>query len=236
MTRKTGFIAFVLLRAVRRDLLAYELASGSSADSGDGGIADEGWKLLRSDVFRPPPAADWLAVAVGSGAQVLCCVAATGVLALLGFMSPSSRGALLTATVLIYFLSAGVAGYAAVRTLAAAHAGAGAPLVPASAAGDAAASVPASSVGAVAREWRRVALRTAAALPGGAAATLAAVNVAVRAAGDASGAVPASLFAGLFGLVRSVVQQQQRECARSAVSSHLSLLPCATSHCHVILT
>jgi transmembrane 9 superfamily protein 2/4 len=192
---------------VRRDLLAYDLAAAAGLESGSvdasdasasvtsprPSAGDEGWKLVRGDVFRPPPHAEWLAVGAGSGAQVLCVVGATATLGALGFMSPSARGSLLTAAVLSYLLSAGAAGAAAVRTLAWAHAG-----------GGGAASPPgAAAVAAVSSGWRRVCLRTAACLPSAAAAALAAVNVVARAAGDAGGAVPASLFISLFFLVRS---------------------------------
>jgi hypothetical protein len=214
-----GLIALILARAVRRDLLAYDLAAAagleggssdehacetsstaaaavSSPSSSSPGAGDEGWKLVRGDVFRPPPRAEWLAVGAGSGAQVLCVVFATALLGALGFMSPSARGSLLTAAVLSYLLSAGAAGAAAVRTLAWAHAGGG----------GAAAPPGAAAAAAVALGWRRVCLRTAACLPSAAAAALAAVNVAARAAGDAGGAVPGSLFISLFFLVRAAAR------------------------------
>ncbi len=171
-------IALILARSVRRDLLAYELSAPITDDATSSSAADEhGWKLVRHDVFR--------ALAVGAGAQVLSVVSATSALGAAGFTSPSARGSLLTAAVLLYLLSAGVAGYAAVRTLAACHAGGAT-----------------GSERLVNASWRRVCLRTAALPPGAIALSLAVVNVAVRAAGDAGGAVPMSLFASLFVLVR----------------------------------
>jgi len=122
------FIALILARAVRRDLLAVDSAPGLEGGAGasDGHCGeDAAWKKLRSDAFRAPDAADWLAVGCGSGAQVLCVAFATAALAALGFASPASRGALLTSALLLYPLSAGAAGYASVRALAWAHAGGG---------------------------------------------------------------------------------------------------------------
>ena len=183
-----GLIALILARAVRRDLLTLELnLEAPAADASE----DAGWKLLRSDAFRAPDAAEWLAVAAGSGAQVLCVAVATAMLGALGFASPASRGAALTSALLLYPLSAGAGGFAAVRVLAWAHAGGGSPGAPPGAAAAAAA----------ARGWRTASLRTATLLPGFAAACAAMVNVAVHhSGGDASGAVPLSLFAALFAL------------------------------------
>jgi len=172
-----ALIALYILRAVRRDLLAYHSACDAEQDAvpGDAG----GWKLICNDVFRAPPHADWLAVAVGSDAQVLMVAFSTASLASLGFMSPSARGALLSAVILLYLLSIGVGGYAAVRCLACLHASSGVLPLP---------------------NWRAVSLRTAALLPGAAAVVLALINISVRAAGDAAGAVPASLFLSLFSI------------------------------------
>jgi transmembrane 9 superfamily protein 2/4 len=188
-----ALIALILARAVRRDLLTLELGAGLEA-GGDASRTvgeDAGWKLLRSDAFRAPEGADWLAVGAGSGAQVLCVTFATAVLGALGFASPASRGALLTTALLLYPLSAGAAGYVAVRALAWAHAGAGPPGGPPGAA----------AAAAVAAGWRTAALRTASLLSGFAAASATAVNIAVRfSGGEASGAVPFSLFSALFAL------------------------------------
>ena len=48
------------------------------------------------------PMRRWLAVAAGSGVQVLCVAMATDVLGALGFASPASRGAALTSALLLY--------------------------------------------------------------------------------------------------------------------------------------
>ncbi|KIY91281.1 Transmembrane 9 superfamily member 2 Flags:Precursor [Monoraphidium neglectum] len=96
---------------VRRDLAKYEQLMVDEP----GEIQDEaGWKLLAGDAFRAPPHAQWLCVYVGSGVQVLGCAFVTLVLATLGFLSPASRGALLTSTVIIYVVMSALAGAAAV--------------------------------------------------------------------------------------------------------------------------
>ncbi|OUC48499.1 endomembrane protein 70 [Trichinella nativa] len=61
-----------------------------------------GWKLVHGDVFRPPACRLLLSVFLGSGAQILCMVFVTLVLACLGFLSPARRGALMTCGVALY--------------------------------------------------------------------------------------------------------------------------------------
>jgi transmembrane 9 superfamily member 2/4 len=51
---------------------------------------------------------------VGSGAQILCTAVVTLLLAAAGFLSPASRGSLLTAAIVLYLLLAITAGYTAV--------------------------------------------------------------------------------------------------------------------------
>jgi transmembrane 9 superfamily protein 2/4 len=106
-----SLVATILIRTVRRDLAKYEqLMVDGSVDMKD----EAGWKLLTGDVFRAPTAPKALCVYVGTGTQVLCVATVTLVLATLGFLSPASRGALLTTTVMIYVLMSCIAGAVAV--------------------------------------------------------------------------------------------------------------------------
>eukprot|EP00955_Chlamydomonas_euryale_P027260 287338-Chlamydomonas_euryale.AAC.2 len=91
-----SLVAVVLIRTVRRDLAKYEalLVEPAAADARD----EAGWKLVAGDVCRAPRGSRMLAVALGSGAQVLCTNAVSLLLAALGFLSPAARGALLTTT------------------------------------------------------------------------------------------------------------------------------------------
>eukprot|EP00879_Flechtneria_rotunda_P009211 GHRR01009644.1.p1 GENE.GHRR01009644.1~~GHRR01009644.1.p1 ORF type:complete len:502 (+),score=157.04 GHRR01009644.1:1316-2821(+) len=104
-------VAMILIRTVRRDLAKYEqLVVDGSVDMKD----EAGWKLLTGDAFRSPMNSKGLAVHVGSGVQTLSVALVTLLLATLGFLSPASRGALLTTTIILFVLLSFVAGGSAV--------------------------------------------------------------------------------------------------------------------------
>lgn len=104
-------VAMILIRTVRRDLAKYEqLVVDGSVDMKD----ESGWKLLTGDAFRAPANSKGLAVHVGSGVQTLLVSLVTLLLATLGFLSPASRGALLTTTIILFVLLSFVAGGSAV--------------------------------------------------------------------------------------------------------------------------
>lgn len=104
-------VAMILIRTVRKDLAKYE----SLVVDGNVDMKDEaGWKLVTGDVFRSPRNSHRFAVQVGSGVQIICTWVVTLLLATLGFLSPASRGALLTTTMVLYVWLALVAGFAAV--------------------------------------------------------------------------------------------------------------------------
>lgn len=106
-----SLVAMILIRTIRRDLAKYEqLMVDSSADMKD----EAGWKLLTGDVFRSPNRAKSLVVHVGSGVQTLLVATVTLLLATLGFLSPASRGALLTTAIVLFVLLAFAAGASAV--------------------------------------------------------------------------------------------------------------------------
>lgn len=50
-----------------------------------------GWKLIATDVFRPPQRSELLATLVGTGEQLLCMTIAILAISLLGFFSVSSQ-------------------------------------------------------------------------------------------------------------------------------------------------
>merc|ERR1719333_686132 len=62
----SGMVAMILLRTLHRDITKYnELATAEEA------AEETGWKLVHGDVFRKPKHSKLLAVAVGSGVQIL---------------------------------------------------------------------------------------------------------------------------------------------------------------------
>ncbi|KAG5473824.1 hypothetical protein LSCM1_04455 [Leishmania martiniquensis] len=94
-----------LLRALHKDFNRY-----NSEDPED--LQEEvGWKLVHADVFRPPQHANWLAIFVANGFQILTTVGVVLVVALMGFLSPSRRGALLTTLLLTAVFTSFISGY-----------------------------------------------------------------------------------------------------------------------------
>ncbi|MBA0838735.1 hypothetical protein Goarm_004529 [Gossypium armourianum] len=74
-----------------------------------------GWKLVVGDVFRAPSNPALLCIMVGDGVQILGMAIVTILFAALGFMSPASRGTLITGMLFSYMILGIAAGYVAVR-------------------------------------------------------------------------------------------------------------------------
>ncbi|KAL8150930.1 hypothetical protein V2J09_020738 [Rumex salicifolius] len=108
-----GIVFVILLRTVRRDLTRYEELDKEAQAR----MSEElsGWKLVVGDVFREPKNAKLLCVMVGDGVQITGMAIVTIIFAALGFMSPASRGMLLTGMIMLYLFLGIAAGYVAVR-------------------------------------------------------------------------------------------------------------------------
>jgi transmembrane 9 superfamily protein 2/4 len=78
-------------------------------------IEETGWKLVHGDVFRPPNNNRLFASIIGSGVQIFCMMGITIFFAMLGMLSPASRGALLTAAIFLYEFMGLLGGYHAGR-------------------------------------------------------------------------------------------------------------------------
>lgn len=110
----SAMIAAILVRNLRRDLARYSKVATDEEKAED--LEEFGWKLVHADVFRPPSTSPMaLAVCCGTGAQLLCMAVCTIVISALGFLSPSQRGSLVMAELLLYVLFGGVAGYVTAR-------------------------------------------------------------------------------------------------------------------------
>ena len=123
--------------------------------------------MVSGDVFRAPAGALALAVHVGSGVQISFSATVTLLFAALGFLSPASRGSLLTAALVMYLLMSVAAGYASVWLW-----------------------------GAVNRSyegWHKVCWRVACFFPGVTVALLTGLNTFLWATGS-SGAIPLTFF------------------------------------------
>jgi len=105
----TGMVAMIMMRTLRADLRRYN-SQDLSDDEGE-----TGWKLVHGDVFRPPSHPMALAVLIGSGVQVFGMTVITMVFAVLGFLSPSQRGMLVTAFLTLFVVMGVFAGYFSAR-------------------------------------------------------------------------------------------------------------------------
>ncbi|XP_057440846.1 transmembrane 9 superfamily member 12-like [Lotus japonicus] len=108
-----GIVFVIFLRTVRRDLTRYEEMDKETQAQMNEELS--GWKLVVGDVFREPDCSKLLCVMVGDGVQILGMAAVTIVFAALGFMSPASRGMLLTGMIILYLFLGSAAGYVSVR-------------------------------------------------------------------------------------------------------------------------
>ncbi|KAL8502446.1 hypothetical protein ACS0TY_021548 [Phlomoides rotata] len=106
----SGMVAMIMLRTLYRDISKYnQLETQEEAQE------ETGWKLVHGDVFRPPTNSDLLCVYVGTGVQFFGMILVTMIFAALGFLSPSNRGGLMTAMLLLWAFMGIFAGYASTR-------------------------------------------------------------------------------------------------------------------------
>ncbi|KAK6151529.1 hypothetical protein DH2020_014164 [Rehmannia glutinosa] len=108
-----GIVFVIFLRTVRRDLTRYEELDKEAQAQMNEELS--GWKLVVGDVFREPSHSKLLCVMVGDGVQITGMAVVTIVFAAFGFMSPASRGMLLTGMILLYLFLGIAAGYVGVR-------------------------------------------------------------------------------------------------------------------------
>ncbi|KAJ3702164.1 hypothetical protein LUZ61_005869 [Rhynchospora tenuis] len=106
----SGMIAMIMMRTLYKDIANY-----NQLDSQEEAQEETGWKLVHGDVFRPPVHSGLLCVYVGTGVQFFGMTLVTMIFALLGFLSPSNRGGLMTAMVLLWVFMGLFAGYASSR-------------------------------------------------------------------------------------------------------------------------
>ncbi|KMZ63397.1 Transmembrane 9 superfamily protein member [Zostera marina] len=106
----SGMVAMIMMRTLYKDIANYnQLETQEEAQE------ETGWKLVHGDIFRPPVNASLLSVYVGTGVQFFGMTLVTMIFALLGFLSPSNRGGLMTAMVLLWVFMGLFAGYSSAR-------------------------------------------------------------------------------------------------------------------------
>eukprot|EP00252_Welwitschia_mirabilis_P005190 TRINITY_DN1567_c0_g1_i4.p1 TRINITY_DN1567_c0_g1~~TRINITY_DN1567_c0_g1_i4.p1 ORF type:complete len:644 (+),score=82.99 TRINITY_DN1567_c0_g1_i4:273-2204(+) len=106
----SGMVAMIMMRTLYRDISKY-----NQLETQDEAQEETGWKLVHGDVFRPPPQSSLLCVYVGTGVQFFGMTLVTMIFAMLGFLSPSNRGGLMTAMVLLWVFMGLFAGYSSAR-------------------------------------------------------------------------------------------------------------------------
>ncbi|XP_075211295.1 transmembrane 9 superfamily protein member 4 [Lycorma delicatula] len=106
----SGILTMIIIRTLRRDIARY------NADEGiEEALEESGWKLVHGDVFRPPRYPRLFAAIIGSGIQIFFMSLITLFFAMLGMLSPASRGALMTAAIFLYVFMGLIAGYISAR-------------------------------------------------------------------------------------------------------------------------
>lgn len=101
----------IMVRTLRRDIAKYNTDGDSFEDT----LEETGWKLVHGDVFRPPRHLRLFCAVIGTGIQVFFMAFITIFIAMLGMLSPSSRGALMTAAIMLFVFMGLIAGYFSAR-------------------------------------------------------------------------------------------------------------------------
>eukprot|EP00668_Euglena_longa_P002236 GGOE01002581.1.p1 GENE.GGOE01002581.1~~GGOE01002581.1.p1 ORF type:complete len:625 (-),score=163.38 GGOE01002581.1:327-2201(-) len=108
----TGMVAVIMMRTLRKDITRY-----NSLEDSDDLQEETGWKMVHTDVFRPPNHCSLLATYTGTGVQLIGMSLTVLVFASLGFLSPANRGALFTALLLCFVFLGIYSGYTAARLM-----------------------------------------------------------------------------------------------------------------------
>ncbi|EEC15153.1 endosomal membrane protein EMP70, putative [Ixodes scapularis] len=106
----SGMLTMIIVRTLRRDIARY-----NKDEEAEDVMEETGWKLVHGDVFRPPQYPKLFVAVVGSGIQIFFMMFITIFFAMLGMLSPASRGALMTAAIFLYVFMGLFAGYFSAR-------------------------------------------------------------------------------------------------------------------------
>uniref|UniRef100_A0A6U3B0H5 Transmembrane 9 superfamily member n=1 Tax=Lotharella globosa TaxID=91324 RepID=A0A6U3B0H5_9EUKA len=107
----SAMLAMIMMRTLHRDFRRYN----EIEDDEEAKREETGWKLVHAEVFRAPEFPTLLCVMVGTGYQLLGMAVTTLVFAVLGFLSPANRGALMLALLLLFVFMGIFAGYGGTR-------------------------------------------------------------------------------------------------------------------------
>jgi transmembrane 9 superfamily protein 2/4 len=105
----------ILVRNLKRDIAGYN-AVPLTDEEREEETDEKGWKLVHSDVFRPPTSYPMIfCVLNGSGLQLALTSLFAIVVAAVGFISPAKRGSLINGMLVFYMLCGIFAGYWSAR-------------------------------------------------------------------------------------------------------------------------
>ncbi|XP_016417510.1 transmembrane 9 superfamily member 4-like [Sinocyclocheilus rhinocerous] len=106
----SGILSMIIIRTLRKDIANY-----NREDDIEDTMEESGWKNVHGDVFRPPQYPMILSSLLGSGIQLFCMILIVIFVAMLGMLSPSSRGALMTTACFLFMFMGLFGGYFAGR-------------------------------------------------------------------------------------------------------------------------
>ncbi|XP_076131597.1 transmembrane 9 superfamily member 4 isoform X2 [Alosa pseudoharengus] len=106
----SGILSMIIIRTLRKDIANY-----NRDDDIEDTMEESGWKNVHGDVFRPPQYPMILSSLLGSGIQLFCMILIVIFVAMLGMLSPSSRGALMTTACFLFMFMGLFGGYFAGR-------------------------------------------------------------------------------------------------------------------------
>lgn len=101
----SGILTMIIIRTLRRDIARY------NKDEDMDTLEETGWKLVHGDVFRPPRHPKLFVAIIGTGIQIFFMTFITIFFAMLGMLSPASRGTLMTAVIFLYVFMGLFGGY-----------------------------------------------------------------------------------------------------------------------------
>ena len=111
VTLLVSFLAIILMRILKNDCTRYMAGD----DDDELGEDESGWKLVHGDVFRFPENSMLFASAIGVGAQLFILGFSVIILALIGVFSPTKRGSISTAGIVMYAVTSSVGGFVSAR-------------------------------------------------------------------------------------------------------------------------
>eukprot|EP01012_Entosiphon_sulcatum_P032161 TRINITY_DN40925_c0_g1_i1.p1 TRINITY_DN40925_c0_g1~~TRINITY_DN40925_c0_g1_i1.p1 ORF type:complete len:583 (+),score=116.39 TRINITY_DN40925_c0_g1_i1:35-1783(+) len=101
----TGFLVFIVMRILKKDYQRYTALDEDEEQD------ETGWKLLHADVFRYPQHKSLFASIIGTGVQLLLIFLIMLTLSVIGVFYQYGRGTMYAAIIVVYSLTAVIAGY-----------------------------------------------------------------------------------------------------------------------------